>query len=88
MRNASVELSVEPPIPVGLWIFSLICDPIRLAGDSDEAWSTVALFLMIGGFVGAPFVAVPGFIPAVPGTGDARLRRRCRGTRMNDAEAA
>jgi len=28
--------------PIGLWIFSLTCDLIRLAGASGEAWITVA----------------------------------------------
>ena len=48
--------------PIGLWIFSLICDLVRLAGASSDAWSTVAFFSMIGGFVGALCAAVPGFI--------------------------
>jgi uncharacterized membrane protein len=48
--------------PIGLWIFSLACDLIRLAGISGEAWSTVAFFTMIGGLVGALCAAVPGFI--------------------------
>lgn len=48
--------------PIGLWIFSLICDLIRLAGASNEAWSTVAFFTMVGGFVGALLAAIPGFI--------------------------
>jgi len=48
--------------PIGLWIFSLACDLIRLAGASGDAWSTVAFFSMIGGFVGALCAAVPGFI--------------------------
>ena len=48
--------------PIGLWIFSLACDFIRLAGVSGDAWSTVALFSMIGGLIGALCAAVPGFI--------------------------
>jgi uncharacterized membrane protein len=48
--------------PIGLWIFSLACDLIRLAGVSGDAWSTVALFSMVGGLVGALCAAVPGFI--------------------------
>jgi uncharacterized membrane protein len=39
--------------PIGLWIFSLACDLIRLAGVSGDAWSTVAFISMIGGLVGA-----------------------------------
>ena len=48
--------------PVGLWIFSLVCDLIRLAGASQDAWSTVAFFSMIGGIIGALCAAVPGLI--------------------------
>jgi uncharacterized membrane protein len=48
--------------PIGLWIFSLACGLIRLAGASGDAWSTVAFFSMIGGFIGALCAAVPGFI--------------------------
>ncbi|PZR92972.1 MAG: hypothetical protein DLM68_01490, partial [Hyphomicrobiales bacterium] len=49
--------------PIGLWIFSLACDLIRLlAGASGNAWSTVALYSMVGGFIGALCAAVPGFI--------------------------
>ena len=35
--------------PIGLWIFLLACDLIRLAGASPEIWSTVALITMVGG---------------------------------------
>jgi uncharacterized membrane protein len=48
--------------PIGLWIFSLACDLIRLAGASSEAWPIVAFFSMVGGFIGALCAAVPGFI--------------------------
>jgi uncharacterized membrane protein len=48
--------------PIGLWIFSLTCDLIRLAGGSGNAWSTVALFSMVGGLIGALLAAIPGFI--------------------------
>jgi uncharacterized membrane protein len=50
------------PIPIGLWIFSLVCDIARIAGSPDAAWSTVALYTMAGGVVGALLAAVPGFI--------------------------
>jgi uncharacterized membrane protein len=48
--------------PIGLWVFSLVCDLIRLSGVTGDAWSTVAFFSMVGGFVGALCAAVPGFI--------------------------
>jgi uncharacterized membrane protein len=48
--------------PIGLWIFSLACDLIRLAGAPADAWSTAAFFSMIGGLIGALCAAVPGLI--------------------------
>jgi uncharacterized membrane protein len=39
--------------PIGLWIFSLICDLIRLAGASPDVWATVAFYSMVGGLIGA-----------------------------------
>ena len=48
--------------PIGLWIFSLVCDLVRLAGAQSETWSTVAFFSMVGGLIGALCAAVPGFI--------------------------
>lgn len=49
------------PIPIGLWIFSLVCDLIALGGYPG-AWSTVALYTMVGGIVGALLAAPPGLI--------------------------
>jgi uncharacterized membrane protein len=49
------------PIPIGLWIFSLVCDLISLAGYPG-AWSTVAFYTMVGGIVGALVAAIPGLI--------------------------
>lgn len=48
--------------PIGLWIFSLICDLIRLAGASPDVWAIVAFYSMVGGLIGALCAAVPGFI--------------------------
>jgi uncharacterized membrane protein len=50
------------PIPIGLWIFSLVCDLIHAAGSADPAWPTVALYTMGGGIVGALAAALPGLI--------------------------
>jgi uncharacterized membrane protein len=47
--------------PIGLWVFALVCDVVRLAGGS-EVWSTVALYSIAGGIVGAALAAVPGLI--------------------------
>ncbi len=48
--------------PIGLWIFSLICDLIGLNVATPNTWHTVALYAMVGGLVGALAAAVPGLI--------------------------
>ena len=50
------------PIPIGLWIFSFVCDLVFVFGSGAPAWSTVALYTMAGGIVGAPAAAIFGFI--------------------------
>jgi uncharacterized membrane protein len=47
--------------PIGLWVFALVCDGVRLAGGGP-AWSTVALYCIAGGIVGAVAAAIPGLI--------------------------
>ena len=49
------------PIPIGLWIFSLVCDLIH-AGGGTTTWATVALFTLGGGIIGALAAALAGFI--------------------------
>jgi uncharacterized membrane protein len=49
-------------LPIGLWIFSLVCDLIHAGGSASAAWTTVALYTMAGGIVGALLAAVPGLI--------------------------
>lgn len=48
--------------PIGLLIFSLLCDLIALLSAEPAIWHAVALFTMIGGFIGALIAAMPGFI--------------------------
>ena len=50
------------PIPIGLWVFALVCDLIYLGGSTNPAWNTVAFYCMGGGIVGALAAAVPGLI--------------------------
>jgi uncharacterized membrane protein len=50
------------PIPIGLWIFSLVCDLIHAGGSSNAAWTTVALYAMGGGIIGALAAAIFGFV--------------------------
>src|SRR2546423_1897056 len=47
--------------PIGLWVFALVCDIVRLFGGA-QVWSTVALYAIGGGIVGALLAAIPGFI--------------------------
>ena len=50
------------PIPIGLWIFSFICDLFHVGGSTNPAWTTVALYCMGGGIVGALLAALPGLV--------------------------
>ncbi len=45
--------------PVGLWMFSLVCDLIALNVSTSAVWFTVAFYTMIGGLIGALAAAVP-----------------------------
>lgn len=49
-------------IPIGLWIFSLACDVIRVMGATSPNWVVAAYYTLIGGILGALLAAVPGFI--------------------------
>ena len=48
--------------PIGLLVFSLICDLIQLIGWGGVVWADVAFYTMAGGIVGALLAAVPGLI--------------------------
>jgi|SRR5215472_17143331 len=48
--------------PVGLLVFSLICNLIYVLGARDAVWSLVALYTMGGGIIGGLLAAVPGLI--------------------------
>ncbi len=49
-------------IPIGLWIFSLICDLVYRFGATNPNWQVVAWYTLVGGIIGALIAAVPGFI--------------------------
>src|SRR3954469_3074476 len=49
-------------VPIGLWVFSLVCDLAPLFGATSDNWPVVARYTMVGGIVGALVAAVPGFI--------------------------
>jgi uncharacterized membrane protein len=48
-------------LPIGLWIFALVCDVVRAAGGAAN-WGTVAKYCVAAGIVGALLAAVPGLI--------------------------
>lgn len=47
--------------PIGLFIFSFICDLISL-GSADPVWNAVAYYTMAGGIIGGVAAAIPGFV--------------------------
>jgi uncharacterized membrane protein len=52
-------------LPIGLWVFSLVCDVILLLGHNADLWFTVAYITMAGGLVGALLAAIFGVIDLV-----------------------
>lgn len=48
--------------PVGLLIFSLVCDLISTRSADPSTWMLVAFYTMVGGFIGALAAAIPGLI--------------------------
>lgn len=48
-------------LPIGLWIFSFVCDVLYLVSGTPT-WEVIAFFTLAGGWVGALIAAVPGFI--------------------------
>jgi uncharacterized membrane protein len=61
------KASIHPlliALPVGFWVVSLLCDLLYLSGAAPELWSRLALYTMIGGFLGAlTLLTLPGFVP-------------------------
>lgn len=58
--------------PIGLWIFSFVCDLIYYFGTDNTLWNDVAYRAMAGGIIGAILAAVPGFIDYFSLTGRTR----------------
>jgi uncharacterized membrane protein len=48
-------------LPIGLWVFSLVCD-LAFVSNGDTRWETTAYFTLGGGIVGALLAAVPGLL--------------------------
>ena len=53
------------PLPIGLWIFSLVSDLIYKFGFGGSAWNDVAFYTLAGGIVGALIAALPGFVDII-----------------------
>jgi len=49
------------PLPIGLWIFSLVAD-ILYRTSGNVVWASVAYYSMAGGIVGALLAALPGLV--------------------------
>lgn len=49
-------------VPIGLWVFSFVCDLFYMFGSGASVWTTVAFYTMSGGIVGALLAAIPGLI--------------------------
>jgi uncharacterized membrane protein len=50
------------PLPIGLWIFSIVSDLIFKFGYGGSVWNDVAFYTLAGGIVGALLAALPGLI--------------------------
>lgn len=50
------------PLPIGLWIFSLICDVVYRTASDNPLWDEMAFYSLVVGVGGALLAAVPGFI--------------------------
>jgi len=48
-------------IPIGLWVFSMICDFVFISTD-DTRWAVTAYFTLGGGILGALLAALPGLV--------------------------
>jgi uncharacterized membrane protein len=53
------------PLPIGLWIFSIVSDFIFKLGWGSPVWNDVAFYTLAGGIVGALIAALPGFIDLI-----------------------
>ncbi|MFL6693994.1 MAG: DUF2231 domain-containing protein [Ramlibacter sp.] len=49
-------------IPIGLWVFSLVCDLVAMRSAAPASWSTASYYAMVGGIIGALAAALPGLV--------------------------
>lgn len=50
------------PIPIGLWLFSFVCDIIATMVAEPASWATASEYAMVGGVLGALAAALPGLV--------------------------
>ena len=50
------------PFPIGLWVFSLVCDLIYHEGSHQPFWNDAAFYTMVGGVIGALVAGLPGLV--------------------------
>jgi uncharacterized membrane protein len=48
--------------PIGLWMFSLVCDFMFRFASGEETWHLMAWYTIVAGLIGAAAAAVPGLI--------------------------
>ena len=48
--------------PIGLWMFSLVCDLIFRFASREPVWHLMAWYTVVAGLIGAVVAAVPGVI--------------------------
>ena len=53
------------PIPIGLWLFSFVCDLIATRAADPSTWSTASFYAMVGGCLGALLAALPGLVDLI-----------------------
>jgi uncharacterized membrane protein len=53
------------PLPIGLWVFSIVSDFIFKLGWGSLVWNDVAFYTLAGGIIGALIAALPGFIDLI-----------------------
>ena len=50
------------PLPIGLWVFSLVSDIAFKTGWGGPIWRDLAFYTMAGGIIGALLAALPGLL--------------------------
>lgn len=54
--------SILVAFPIGLWIFSLVCDLTFRFASREVVWHQMAWYAMVAGVIGAIVAAIPGLI--------------------------